>query len=464
VASVASSVTSSSSVQNAFSVTVFGPPRVVVPVSGRRGQEQQETNNSLRPGPAPALKQEFIRESCHAQRRVAPRSDRRGVRVILVAETFSPAVNGVVNSVLQVADHLAARGHQPVVIAPTGGAYRSASGYRVDVVRVPSVAMPGYRDISIARPSANLIPVLQDLQPDVVHLASPVVLGWSAVQAAVALDIPSVAVFQTNLPAFVCRYGLGMSAPLVWAWLRRVHNAADLTLAPSSATAYQLRRHGIGPLAMWTRGVDRDLFHPARRDGDWRCSIADQRLLIGYVGRLAAEKRVELLEPLARLAGVRLVIVGDGPRRRALERLMPDALFTGQLTGTDLARVMASLDLLVHPGADETFCQVVQEALCAGVPVIAAASGGPLDLVRHGDNGWLWGGEDAESLATQVAAVRDDPAELTRVRQRTRASVAARSWARVTDQLISHYRRAMSTDRPLGSAGSTRVRPKCGSG
>lgn len=365
----------------------------------------------------------------------------------LVAETFSPAVNGVVNSVLQVADQLATRGHVPVVVAPSGCSYRSASGYPIDVVRVPSMAIPGYRGLSIARPSTNLVPLLRDLQPDVVHLASPVVLGWSAVQAAAALEIPAVAVFQTNLAAFVCRYGMGMSAPLLWAWLRRVHNTADVTLAPSSATAYQLRRHGIGPLAMWARGVDRDLFDPARRDDDWRSSIADRRLLVGCVGRLAHEKRVELLEPLARMAGVRLVIVGDGPRRHALERLMPGALFTGQLTGTELARVMASLDVLVHPGADETFCQVVQEALCAGVPVIAAASGGPLDLVRHGDNGWLWAGEDAELLAAQVAAVRDNPAELTQVRQRARASVAARTWARVTDQLMIHYRRAMSTDR-----------------
>ena len=122
---------------------------------------------------------------------------------------------------------------------------------------------------------------------------------------------------------------------------------------------------------------------------------------------------------------------------------MPAARFTGLLTGVALGRTMASLDLLVHPGADETFCQVVQEALCAGVPVITAASGGPLDLVRHGQNGWLWAGDDPEVLAAQVAHVRDERAERAAVRARARPSVVSRTWARVVDQLLGHYERIM---------------------
>lgn len=366
----------------------------------------------------------------------------------LVAETFTPAVNGVVNSVVRVADELAERGHQPVVVAPSGHTYRSASGHRVEVVQVPSVMLPGYRGLSVARPSPELVPILRDLGTDIVHLASPAVLGWSAVHAARKLGLPCVAVFQTDVTGFLRSYHLGASTPLLWSWLRRLHNTADLTLVPSSATACQLRRHGIGPLAMWTRGVDGRQFHPAHRDHGMRAALlagtGSGGLLVGFVGRLAAEKHVEALEALTRLRGVRVVIVGDGPRRAALERLMPAARFTGQLSGPALGRTMASLDLLVHPGADETFCQVVQEALCAGVPVIAAAAGGPLDLVRHGENGWLWAGNDAAALASQVARVRDEPAERAAVRARTRPSVVGRTWARVTDQLVAHYGRTMA--------------------
>jgi phosphatidylinositol alpha 1,6-mannosyltransferase len=376
------------------------------------------------------------------------------VRVTLVAETFTPAVNGVVNSVVRVADELARRGHQPVVVAPSGRSYRSADGHQIEVVRVPSLPLPGYRGLTLARPTAQLGPILRDLQPDVVHLASPAVLGWLAVHAAAELGLPSVAVFQTDVSGFLRRYHLGASTTVMWSWLRRLHNTADLTLVPSSATAYLLRRHGIGPLAMWTRGVDGRQFHPVRRDEQLRAGLlgagepgAAERLLVGFVGRLAAEKRVELLEPISRLRGVQLVVVGDGPRRTALERLMPGARFTGQLTGRDLGRTMASLDLLVHPGADETFCQVVQEALCAGVPVITAAMGGPLDLVRHGENGWLWAGDDPALLAAQVAQVRDEPAERAAVRARARPSVVARTWGRVTDQLLAHYGRVVADRR-----------------
>jgi phosphatidylinositol alpha 1,6-mannosyltransferase len=371
----------------------------------------------------------------------------RRVRIALIAETFTPAVNGVVNSVRQVADRLASRGHHPVVIAPSGIPYTSKSGHWIEVVTVPGMSMPGYRELTVARPGTDLLPVLRKLDPDVVHLASPAVLGKLAVDAANTLDIPSVAIYQTDLSAFARRYHLGISNRIVWNQLRRIHNAADLTLVPSTASAYQLRSQGIGPLARWARGVDRDLFNPRHRDADWRLEVGGGALIVGFVGRLAPEKRVELLAATSRLPGVRLVVVGAGPRARVLHKAMPHARFTGQLTGPALGRVMSSLDLLVHPGADETFCQVIQEALCAGVPVVATASGGPLDLIKHEVNGLLWAGDDPTVLAAQVAALRDDPIGLARMAVHARPSVVHRTWARVTDELLGFYDRVIETRR-----------------
>ncbi|MCZ2827537.1 glycosyltransferase [Modestobacter sp. VKM Ac-2986] len=374
-----------------------------------------------------------------------------GLRVVVVAETFLPAVNGVVNSVLRLVDHLAVRGHDPVVLAPSGRSYESRCGARVEVVTVPSMRLPRYRQLTLARPAADLTAVLGGMAPDVVHLASPAVLGLAAGRAARALGVPSVAVFQTDLAAFAQRYRLPGGPAAAWRYLRTVHGTADLTLAPSSAAAALLARQGIGPVALWARGVDLDQFSPCHRDEALRAELAPGgELLVGVVARLAVEKRLELLAPLSELPGVRLVVVGDGPQRRALARAMPRARFLGQLGGAELGAVVASLDLFVHPGADETFCQAVQEALAAGVPAVVAASGGPLDLVRHRENGWLWAGDDPQVLAAMVAGLRDDPATLQAAAAAARPSVAGRTWGRIGDELIGHLQR-LRTAVPAGA-------------
>lgn len=387
------------------------------------------------------------------------------MRVALVAETFLPAVNGVVNSVIRVADHLATQGNEPIVVAPDGapGRFTTPAGHEVEVVVVPNVRVPAYPELSIGRPGTDLRPVLAALQPDLVHLASPLVLGWSAAVAADDLNLPCVAVFQTAMSAILRRYRLGALSGGLWRVLRRLHGLTDLTLAPSTASACQLRAQGISPVAIWGRGVDCDRFHPRHRSEVLHAQLGGVgTLLVGYVGRLAAEKRVDLLEPITGLPGVHLVVVGDGPKRRSLQRAMPDATFLGLQTGVALSRVMASMDLLVNPGSDETFCQVVQEALASGVPVLSAAAGGPLDLVRHRDNGWLWSGRDPAVLAAQVAGLRENRIELTGVAQRTRSSVVGRNWSRLGDELLGHYRDVLTARsaerRPRNGAGATPIR------
>ena len=365
--------------------------------------------------------------------------------MVLVAETFLPAVNGVVNSVIRVADHLVSRGHEAVVLAPTDlDSFLTPTRHRIEVRPCPRVTVPGYAGLSMVRPGVDLRPMLRDLAPDVVHLASPLLLGWAGAAAARELDLPAVSIFQTDMSGFVRRYGLGILSPALWSMLRTLHNRTALTLAPSTSTAYQLRAHGIGPVAIWGRGVDGERFTPAHRSEELNRDLGGVgTLVVGFVGRLAAEKRVQALEPATRLPGVQVVIIGDGPKRRSLERRMPGAIFTGLQTGSELSRLMASLDLLVNPGSDETFCQVVQEALASGVPVVAAAAGGPLDLIRHGDNGWLWSGSDASVLAAQIDSLRLDRVALRFAAERARPSVVHRTWERLGDELIDHYRRVV---------------------
>jgi phosphatidylinositol alpha 1,6-mannosyltransferase len=250
-----------------------------------------------------------------------------------------------------------------------------------------------------------------------------------------------VAVYQTDVPAYARVYrtgGLGEAA--AWRWLRRIHNAAYRTLAPSAASAASLREHGVQRVWLWGRGVDTERFDPARRSPRLRHELATGgELLVGYVGRLAPEKRVDLLWQVAGLPGVRLVIVGDGPAGPALRRALPGAVFLGARHGTDLATIYASLDVFVHSGACETFGQTLQEAAASGLPVVAPAVGGPLDLVDHGLTGYLVAPGDAGALAGAVARLAGDPRLRRAMGRAGREKMMGRSWRALGDQLIAHY-------------------------
>jgi phosphatidylinositol alpha 1,6-mannosyltransferase len=267
-----------------------------------------------------------------------------------------------------------------------------------------------------------------------------VVLGAGGLTAARELDVPAVAVFQTDVAGFIRRYGLGAASPAVWRWLRHLHARADLTLAPSSPLLAELERRGVPRLALWARGVDQERFNPGHRSDSLRARLAPNgEVLVGYVGRLAAEKRPRMLAALSGIPGTRLVVVGDGPEEARLRRLLPEAAFTGFRTGRELSELVASLDVFVHTGADETFCQAVQEGLASGVPVVAPAAGGPLDLVRPGHNGLLFDPDDAADMRTAVAALAGDPLLRRLMSLNARRSVRGRSWDMICDQLLGHY-------------------------
>jgi phosphatidylinositol alpha 1,6-mannosyltransferase len=361
------------------------------------------------------------------------------VRVAIVTESFLPQVNGVTNSVCRVLEYLAGQGHEALVVAPGPGP--GSDDHAGQPIRLtPGVALPFYRSFIVGLPTRQVTAVLRDFQPDVVHLAAPFTLGASGVAAARRLDVPAVAVFQTDLVGFARRYGLRGADQLMWAWLRHLHEGADRTLVPSRATFEALQRRGVPRLALWARGVDGRRFHPCHRSAALRARLSPAgEVLVGYVGRLATEKRVSMLRHLTGIPGMRLVVVGDGPAERRLRRILPDAVFTGFRTGQELSELVASLDVFVHTGADETFCQAVQEGLASGVPVVAPAAGGPLDLVRPGANGLLYPPDDADALRAAVETLVADRALRNRLAGEARPSVRGRDWSNICAELITHY-------------------------
>jgi phosphatidylinositol alpha 1,6-mannosyltransferase len=379
------------------------------------------------------------------------------VRVAIVSECFLPTVNGVTNSVLRVVEQLRHNGHRVLVIAPGTDEETEYDG--VPVVRVPALELPVVNSMPVGLPSRRVLRVLNEFGPDLVHLAAPFVVGARGLAAARRLEIPTVAVYQTDVAGFASSYGLGLTARAAWRWTCRLHSLADRTLAPSSWAVEALRSRGVPRVHQWVRGVDLARFHPSRRSPGWRRRLAvNDKLLVGYIGRLAPEKQVERLSALSGDPRIKLVVVGDGPSERRLRQQLPDAEFLGFRDGDELAALYASLDVFVHTGPSETFCQAVQEALASGVPVVALDSGGPKDLVAHGRTGYLvpqgTGPDDpvaAQALRTAVAHLSHQGVRRA-AGLAARRSVLGRDWATVGDELMEHYRQVCGADGLSGRA------------
>ena len=379
------------------------------------------------------------------------------MRVAIVAESFLPQVNGVSNSVIRVLEHLRRTGHEALVIAPDSPpgeppADRLYDGIRVH--RVPSRMFPRVTTLPLGLPLPRILRVLRGFEPDVVHLASPALLGYGGLRAAKRLGVPTVAVYQTDVPGFAASYGIGITTRAAWAWFRHLHGMADRTLAPSSATMESLNAQRIPRVHHWARGVDIIRYAPSARDEALRRRWSpDGKPIVGFVGRLAPEKHVERLVSLAAGDAVQVVIVGDGVDRAKLQSAMPTAIFTGALYGEELAAAYASMDVFVHAGEHETFCQVVQEALASGLPVIAPDAGGPRDLVTPWRTDLLLGVGEFE--AQLPAAVAHLLGERPRYARAARRSVLGRSWPVICDELLGHYEAVLS---PAAAARTTQRR------
>lgn len=364
------------------------------------------------------------------------------MRVAVVTESFLPNVNGVTNSVLRILENLAQSNDQALVIAPTSPATpKTYAGHQVRTT--PVIPTQNFLPVNMPMglPQRRLKHLIDGFRPDVLHLASPFALGSYAAKVAKQLKIPSVSVYQTDLGGFAKQYGLGVAQNSLQKILYRIHSQTDRTLAPSNSACLDLHLAGVPNVHLWQRGVDTTLFNPAKRDEalrkHWR-GINPEKTIIGYVGRLAQEKRVGDLTVLSHNPDIQLVIVGDGAHRKKLEQLLPTAIFLGFKSGEELAKIYASFDLFIHPGLNETFCQAVQESLASGVPAIVPLTGGPADLVVDNRTGYIIDTKDGAALLQTVTKHRGR-LDRKQMRIAARDSVSMRTWQNIMDQLRQHY-------------------------
>ncbi|MFM7030360.1 MAG: glycosyltransferase family 4 protein [Micrococcales bacterium] len=366
-------------------------------------------------------------------------------RVVLVTESFLPSLNGVTNSVLRVLDTYRQRGIDALIIAPTAPSPRYLG---FEIIRTASFPL---KQFNVAVPGLWLQDAIADFQPDVVHVASPFILGGQAIAAAERLGIPSVAIYQTELSGYTERYNLALAKPLLDRAVAAIHSPATMNLAPTKQTADYLKGLGVSAVEVWGRGVDLDLYHPRRKAEPATLALRQKwapsgQRIVGYVGRLAAEKQVHRMRELFDLEpDTVFVLVGDGPERARLEAEFADfpVVFAGKLTGLELAAAYAAFDVFVHFGTEETFGQTIQEAQASGLPLVAPNSGGPMFLIENGVSGFLAEPHSVGGYNGHVRNLLTDARLRARIGENARRAVAGKSWEANNEQLLKHYEAAM---------------------
>ncbi len=319
---------------------------------------------------------------------------------------------------------------------------------RSKVVPMPSIGVRIAPETRIALPNLMINQHLDAFQPDLIQLFSPALLSVSGMLAGRRRRIPVIANYQTDIPAYADHYGLSLFSRPSRNWLRYIHNGCHLTLVPSSYTLGQLHQWGYKRLRRWGRGVNTTRFGPQHRNEDWRIRLLNGRdpesLIVIYVGRLANEKRIDLLLEVARTPGVALTIIGDGALRSEMEMLFSGTgtHFMGYLFGEELAQAYASADVFVFPSPSETFGQVVQEAMASGLPAIVINQGGVVDLVRNGETGYICEA-NAAAFAAAVRQLRDNPRLRATMAHEARCYAEAHPWSAIMAQLEGYYGEAL---------------------
>lgn len=372
----------------------------------------------------------------------------QGLRVALFSGNYNYVRDGANQALNRLVGYLQRQGAQVRVYAPKVA--NPAFPSKGKLVGVPSIAIPGRAEYRL--PVALSPRVRRDLAafaPHVVHVSSPDIAGHRAVSWARRHRLPILASVHTRFETYPRYYNMAFLEPVLEAVLRRFYRRCDALVAPSESMAQVLRAQRMNyDIDIWSRGVDRDVFHPGRRDTAWRQSlgIADDEVVIGFLGRLVMEKGLDVfsdsIDQLAR-RGVahRVMVVGEGPAHDWFTERLPQAVFTGFQGGADLGRAVASMDVLFNPSVTETFGNVTLEAMACGVPVVAAAATGSQSLVDDGVSGRLIAPGAVRQFAEALRAYVEDPA----LRARHGAAGEARSlefsWDRINQAVADTYLR-----------------------
>ncbi|MDB5684492.1 MAG: group 1 glycosyl transferase [Sphingomonas bacterium] len=388
------------------------------------------------------------------------------LRVALFTGNYNYVRDGANQALNRLVGYLLAQGASARIYSPRTDTPAFPSVGKV--VGVPALPLPGraeYRAPLLIPPRVKRD--IREFAPTIFHVASPEILGHRAVTLARRMNLPVVASVHTRFETYPRYYGLTFLEPVIEAGLRRFYRRCDAIFAPSESMAQVLREQRMSyDIGIWSRGVDRTVFAPERRDLEWRrgLGIGDDEVAIGFVGRLVMEKGLDVfadaIDELAR-RGVRhrVLVIGEGPARGWFERRLPDAVFAGFQRGGDLGRAVASADMLFNPSVTETFGNVTLEAMSVGLPVVAARATGSQSLVSEGVTGRLVRPGAIGAFADALQRYCQDAEARAAAGDAGRTASARYGWDQVNQVLVDGYMR-IARQRAHGGVGAPRMGPR----
>ncbi|MGM7666931.1 glycosyltransferase family 4 protein [Microbacterium sp. A93] len=383
------------------------------------------------------------------------------MRIALFTEVFLPKIDGVVTRVVRTLEQLGELGHEVLVFAP-GDPPAEYAGH--EVVRVRSFSLRFlYPELKVGVPTPAIARRMESFHPHVVHTVNPIWLSAYGVLSAGRRDLPLLASFHTDVPQYTESLRVGWARHPIESWTQFLHNKAEVNLCTSGPMVDRARQVGIERVELWPKAVDTVAYHPATWSGGMRATLTDghpHAPLVAYVGRMSREKGLDrLVEVMQRLRervpGARLAMVGSGPYLEDLKKRFDPGhtVFTGYLSGTDLAAAYASADVFAFPSVTETLGLVALESMASGVPVVGARAGGIPFVIDDGGTGFLVDAEDVGGWVDRLTLLLTDTGRRAAMAVAARAEAERHSWRAATEALVGYYEQAVETHwrehRPL---------------
>ena len=367
------------------------------------------------------------------------------MKIALYSGTYVKDKDGAVKSISHLVSSFRKKGHQVMVWSPDVSLQDNHDGLTVHTV--PAVPIPLYPDYKLGFFSPETKRQLDAFAPDIVHISTPDFVGKEFLRYAKKKSLPLASAFHTDFPSYLKYYRLRFAERAFWKYLTWFYNNCDIVFAPNESVRLKLIKQNINNVEIWSRGIDKEIFDPSRRSEKLRSAWnADGRTVFVYAGRFVLYKDTEVLMNVydrfmedGYADSVRFIMIGSGPKEKEMKSRMPEAVFPGYLTGSELSQAYASGDIFLFPSRTEAFCNVALEALASGLPVVVSDEGGCRDIVERSCAGLVARSGDVEDFFSKSIELLSNSARYRELKARGIAFAETKSWSTINSVVIDRY-------------------------